>query len=192
MNAYLTGVEQDMLRLTAEESAELLLVLNEADLTRYPPGVQRIRERLQALPPGPLTITVDQAPHPVSPTPPSPAPRPKPQAQAPHPPSQSESHVLVPSLGPQSPPEYTLTEKDLEFRSALNELRRDRTQALFGLAILNNLGPYLIMADPVLDRIAECARAQKLAGLDDLYRETAEWCWEALELGEQVLELVSR
>lgn len=181
------SIWQDMIQLTAEESAELLLVLNETDLTRYPPGVQRIREHLQALQLRPLRTHVDQVqpPHPVFLLPTVPRP------QSPNRPSECEPRVPSRKLA-ESPPKYTLTDKDREFRSALNKLRRDKTQALFGPAILNNLVPYLIIGDPVLDRIVECARAQKLSSLDDLYRETAEWSWEALELGEQVLELVSR
>ena len=60
----------------------------------------------------------------------------------------------------------------------------------FGLAILNNLGPGLIMGNAILDRIADCARAHKLDMVESLYRETK---WDlAWELGEQVLNLANR
>ncbi|KAI1784996.1 P-loop containing nucleoside triphosphate hydrolase protein [Ganoderma leucocontextum] len=102
-----------------------------------------------------------------------------PAAPLPQPPRPRASKV---------PSKYTMSDKDREFQTALNKLRRDRTQILFGLAILNNLGPDLIMGDSILERIAHCARAHKLGSLDDLYRETK---WDQTwELGEQVLQLV--
>ena len=80
-----------------------------------------------------------------------------------------------------------MSDTDRAFQTALNKLRRDRTQILFGLAILNDLGPDLVMGNSILERITHCARAHKLGTLDDLYRETK---WDQTwELGEQVLAL---
>ena len=62
-------------------------------------------------------------------------------------------------------------------------------QARFGIAILRKLGPGLVMGNTTLEKIAECARAHKLRSLDDLYE--AKWR-ETWELGDQVLELVSK
>ncbi|PIL37754.1 hypothetical protein GSI_01448 [Ganoderma sinense ZZ0214-1] len=181
----LTNILQDMLQLTTEESAELLLLLNGVDLAHYP-QLRRIQGRLQALKPESSQVITDPPPHPTSSrlsTPPVPRPQPPPPAE-----SESESpHELELS---HCQPQYKPTVTDDEFCSALNKLRRDRTQVLYGLAILNNLGPDLIMGDSILDHIAECARAHKLTSLDDLYRETR---WDQTwELGGQVLELVSR
>ena len=83
-----------------------------------------------------------------------------------------------------------MTDKDNEFCLALHKLRRDKMQARYGTAVLHNLGPGLIMGDTMLEQIAECARTHKLGSLDDLYEET-KW-HETWELGDQVLELVSK
>ncbi|KAM5542547.1 hypothetical protein V8D89_004006 [Ganoderma adspersum] len=133
--------------------------------------------KLQALKPGPPP---DQPPPPVSSLPPTP---PVPQPQSPS--------CLSPyaRTGPPAA-EYIMTDKDHEFCLALHKLRRDKMQACFGTAILHNLGPGLIMSYTMLEQIAECARAHKLRSLDDLYEET-KW-HETRELGDQVLELVSK
>ena len=81
-----------------------------------------------------------------------------------------------------------MSDNDRDFQTALNKLRRDTTQIQFGLAILNNLGPDLIMGDSILERITQCARAHKLGTLEDLYKETK---WDQTwELGGEVLQLV--
>ena len=81
-----------------------------------------------------------------------------------------------------------MSDKDYNLREALDQFRRARTQEEFGVAILYNLGPGLIMGDTILERIADCARVHKLDTLDSLYRETK---WDlAWDLGEEVLALV--
>lgn len=79
---------------------------------------------------------------------------------------------------------------DIEFRKALHRFRRERTIDTFGQVHLNNLGPGLIMGDTVLDRIADCARVNKLTSLDLLYRET-KWS-RAQEYGNELLGLVNQ
>ena len=86
------------------------------------------------------------------------------------------------------PTKDTMSDNNRDFQTALNKLRRDTIQTQFGLAILNNLGPDLIMGDSILERITQCARAHKLGTLEDLYRETK---WDQTwELGKEVLQLV--
>lgn len=83
---------------------------------------------------------------------------------------------------------YTMSDKDREFRDALHQFRRTKMKEVFGLAVLCNLGPGLIMGDSVLDRIADCARVNKLTSLDALYRETK---WDQTwDLGDAVLAVV--
>lgn len=166
-----------MLQLTSEESAELLLVLNDISLAGRP-HVQHVRERLEALQPGQSMAIACPSPS-LQEVPSVPA-TPPPQAL-------QESRLEVPTQ-----PKYrdTMTKKDRELCLALHKLRREKMEALYGRAILNNLGPGLIMGDTDLERIAGCAGDHKLGSLEDLDRET-EWpgTWE---MGEEVLELVQR
>ena len=83
---------------------------------------------------------------------------------------------------------YTMTPADLELRTALHVFRRQQTVAKLGSAHLKNLGPAVIMGDHVLKRILDCARAQKIQTVEQLYRETK---WNrAQEFGEEVLKLI--
>ncbi|EJF56827.1 hypothetical protein DICSQDRAFT_174510 [Dichomitus squalens LYAD-421 SS1] len=79
---------------------------------------------------------------------------------------------------------------DVEFRAELNQYRREQTVKTHGLAHLNNLGAGIIMGDETLDRIADCARAQKLTTVETLYQET-KWP-KSRELGADVLKLIKK
>ncbi|KAI1781685.1 P-loop containing nucleoside triphosphate hydrolase protein, partial [Ganoderma leucocontextum] len=104
--------------------------------------------------------------------------------------------ILPPSPPPQPsvprastvPNKYTMSITDHDLHDTLDQFRRARTQEEFGVAILNNLGPGLVMGNAILERIVDCARVHKLGTLESLYRETK---WDLTwELGERVLDLV--
>ncbi|PIL23292.1 transporter [Ganoderma sinense ZZ0214-1] len=104
-------------------------------------------------------------------------PPPLPQPQAPR------ASGKVPTTG-----KYTMTDKDRQLRDELHQFRRTKMKELFGLAVLRNLGPGLVMGDSILDRIADCARVNKLTSLDALYREMK---WDQTwDLGDAVLAIV--
>lgn len=64
-----------------------------------------------------------------------------------------------------------LSDVDLQFVQALHQLRRERTREKYGLGLLKNMGPVVVMTNQRLERIAECARAHKLCCVESLYRE---------------------
>ncbi len=86
--------------------------------------------------------------------------------------------------------DYKMGPSELELRQALHQYRRDQTVREYGRAHLHNSGYGAIMGDKILQRIVDCARANKIRTLEGLYRETK---WNrTYELGETVLELVNK
>ncbi|KAI0669881.1 P-loop containing nucleoside triphosphate hydrolase protein [Trametes maxima] len=85
---------------------------------------------------------------------------------------------------------YTMTTQDHDFRVALHQFRRVKTLSAYGRAILNNMGPGMVLGDNELIRIANCARAHKIVSVEDLFKETK---WDlSWEHGDEVVALVKQ
>ncbi|KAH9846602.1 hypothetical protein C2E23DRAFT_851964 [Lenzites betulinus] len=78
----------------------------------------------------------------------------------------------------------------IKLQLALDDLRREKMRALYGRALLYNLGAALVMPDDIILRIVNGARAHKLRTLEDLQRETV--YWDMVEdMREDVLRIVA-
>jgi hypothetical protein len=82
--------------------------------------------------------------------------------------------------------------QDNEFRLALLAWRRDAALAAFKGSVVHRYGPKVLMADDIMDRVVECARARKLCSLAALERETS-WTYARDEKygGAQLVALVA-
>ena len=85
---------------------------------------------------------------------------------------------------------YIKTDTDEEFAQALHAFRRETTLKTYGRAHLANLGYGAIMGDRILERIVDCARANKIRSLEALRSET-KWS-RSDELGEEVISIINR
>ena len=81
-----------------------------------------------------------------------------------------------------------MSSKDHELACALDDYRVRRTEQKFSRAVLDDLGPSLVLPDGVLQRVVDAARAQKIRTLEDIHRET-NWI-KVQDYGEDVLKIV--
>ena len=83
-----------------------------------------------------------------------------------------------------------MNDADIAFRHALHTFRREQTIKIYSRTHLEGLGYGAIMGDRLLQRIVDCARANKIRSLEQLYRETK---WNrAFKLGDAVIQLVNQ
>ncbi|KAH9917709.1 uncharacterized protein B0H18DRAFT_824391, partial [Fomitopsis serialis] len=73
---------------------------------------------------------------------------------------------------------------------ALDEFRRQQMIEKYGAPLLDALGPCVIMPDSVVDRLAECAEANKIASTDDIQREVGKKWSKGREYGETVVGII--
>ncbi|KAF6764720.1 P-loop containing nucleoside triphosphate hydrolase protein [Ephemerocybe angulata] len=74
------------------------------------------------------------------------------------------------------------------FKASLYEWRKTKASEKFKPSTIRQLGTKVLMADEILNRVIECARARKLTDLESIRRETS-WRY-ADELGLSLLELI--
>ena len=86
---------------------------------------------------------------------------------------------------------FTTTAVDYQLRRDLDDYRCQKMVELYGPCIARNLGPADIMSDAFLERIASCARYQKILSSEDLKREVPKW-WRAQEFAEEVINILHR
>ncbi|KAH9831739.1 P-loop containing nucleoside triphosphate hydrolase protein [Rhodofomes roseus] len=79
-----------------------------------------------------------------------------------------------------------------DLRTALNTFRRERTIEKYNKALLDALGPSVILPDNVLDHLVECAQAGKIKSATDLQREVGKKWGKVQEHGEAVIALIMR
>ncbi|KAG6883457.1 hypothetical protein C0992_008701, partial [Termitomyces sp. T32_za158] len=81
-----------------------------------------------------------------------------------------------------------MTEQDHSLQDALDGFWQTKMIERYGVSLLKDFGPTLIMPEGVLDRIVSCARYFKIQTAEDLLRETR---WdECARYGEQVVDLI--
>ncbi|KAH6893858.1 hypothetical protein BKA70DRAFT_1440086 [Coprinopsis sp. MPI-PUGE-AT-0042] len=66
-----------------------------------------------------------------------------------------------------------MTDRDVEFRSALLAWRRTGALEKFKGPVVRRFGPKVFMTEELMERVIECARARKLTSLEDLEHETS-------------------
>lgn len=86
--------------------------------------------------------------------------------------------------------EYQPGQRDFDVLWALHDFRRAKTLEGFGRAVLQDLGPSVIMHDDTVQRIVDAAHNGKISNVDQLIRETR-WAL-AHTLGEEVLSILQR
>ena len=86
--------------------------------------------------------------------------------------------------------EYKPEQRDVDVLWALHDFRRTKTVERFGRAVLQDIGPSVIMHDDTLQRIVDAAHHGKIADVDQLIRETR-WAL-ARTHGEEVISIVRR
>ncbi|KAK6984413.1 hypothetical protein R3P38DRAFT_2576035 [Favolaschia claudopus] len=104
------------------------------------------------------------------------------------------AQVDIPKAKPQASrsriPNYSTDASDMALRAALHSFRKSRTAEVFGPFHFRKHGAGGIMANEVLDRIADCAHFHKIQTTADLARETD---WHRItEDGTQILALITQ
>ncbi|KAK6977491.1 hypothetical protein R3P38DRAFT_2810042 [Favolaschia claudopus] len=104
------------------------------------------------------------------------------------------AQVDIPKAKPQASrsriPNYSADASDMALRAALHSFRKSRTAEVFGPFHFRKHGAGGIMANEVLDRIADCAHFHKIQTTADLARETD---WHRItEDGTQILALITQ
>ncbi|KAG1724774.1 hypothetical protein EDB19DRAFT_1644335, partial [Suillus lakei] len=85
-------------------------------------------------------------------------------------------------------PNYAMGPKEYELCEALEDWREEKMAEKYGCSHLINIGPAIIMADSVLDRLVNCTHHEKIRTIEDLHKETH--CLSTDKFGSEVLAII--
>lgn len=87
-------------------------------------------------------------------------------------------------------PAYAEGALDVAVRSEIEAWRCQETRKTYGKTHLRNLGPGLIMAESIRDRIVMCAHVSKIHTIEDLEKET-KW-GGANQFGDAIIAIINK
>jgi hypothetical protein len=85
---------------------------------------------------------------------------------------------------------FEMSQPDRNLKAALIQWRRETALQNLGPAVVRSYGAKVFVSDQIVERLVVCAHAFKLAGVDDIVRETGWRKDRAEEHGDAILKVI--